>query len=154
MVRSARRARVASPSNGPVFDPTERYRSQKARTAEVSSAFDVPAAVVVVGCAGVVVVLDPRPVVGGVDGVAAAPAANRFGKVSPTTAAHVVADLGNRVDYILDGGACPVGVESTVVDCSVVPAQILRPGAITAEQVSALLHGELAPALGPAARPG
>jgi L-threonylcarbamoyladenylate synthase len=84
----------------------------------------------------------------------AAPSANRFGKVSPTTAAHVVADLGNRVDYILDGGACPVGVESTIVDCSVVPAQILRPGAITAEQVSALLHGELAPALGPSRAAG
>jgi L-threonylcarbamoyladenylate synthase len=78
----------------------------------------------------------------------AAPSANRFGKVSPTTAAHVAADLGSDVDYILDGGHCPVGVESTIVDCTTAPPQILRPGAITAEQVSALLHSELAPAAG------
>ena len=57
----------------------------------------------------------------------AAPSANRFGKVSPTTAQHVAADLGTAVDYILDGGACPVGVESTIVDCSVGPPQLLRP---------------------------
>lgn len=84
----------------------------------------------------------------------AAPSANRFGKVSPTTAAHVAADLGDAVDYILDGGPCPVGVESTIVDCSVTPPQILRPGAITAEQVSALLDGELAPAAGPSRAAG
>lgn len=84
----------------------------------------------------------------------AAPSANRFGKVSPTTAEHVAADLGAAVDYILDGGACPVGVESTIVDCSVSPPQLLRPGAITAEQVSALLHGELAPAAGPSRAAG
>lgn len=84
----------------------------------------------------------------------AAPSANRFGKVSPTTATHVVADLGDAVDYILDGGACPVGVESTIVDCSVTPPQLLRPGAITAEQVSALLDGELAPAAGPSRAAG
>ena len=48
----------------------------------------------------------------------AAPSANRFGHVSPTTAAHVEADLGSDVDYILDGGPCAVGVESTIVDFS------------------------------------
>ena len=48
----------------------------------------------------------------------AAPSANRFGAVSPTTADHVVADLGDDVDYVLDGGACEVGVESTIVDLS------------------------------------
>ncbi|MEQ1700813.1 MAG: Sua5 family C-terminal domain-containing protein, partial [Ilumatobacteraceae bacterium] len=64
------------------------------------------------------------------------------------------ADLGDAVDYILDGGACPVGVESTIVDCSVTPPQLLRPGAITAEQVSALLDGELAPATGPSRAAG
>jgi len=83
----------------------------------------------------------------------AAPSANRFGRVSPTMAAHVLADLGGDVDYILDGGACPVGVESTIVDCTVTPAQILRPGAITAEQVSALL-GDLAEASGPSRAAG
>ena len=84
----------------------------------------------------------------------AAPSANRFGRVSPTMAAHVLADLGGDVDYILDGGPCPVGVESTIVDCSVTPVQILRPGAITAEQVSALLEGELAEASGPSRAAG
>ncbi len=84
----------------------------------------------------------------------AAPSANRFGKVSPTTAAHVVADLGSRVDYVLDGGACPVGVESTIVDCTVTPPQILRPGGIGSEEVSALLSGALAEAVGPSRAPG
>lgn len=84
----------------------------------------------------------------------AAPSANRFGKVSPTTAAHVVADLGSRVDYVLDGGACPVGVESTIVDCSVEPPQILRPGGISSEEISALLSGALAEAGGPSRAPG
>ena len=48
----------------------------------------------------------------------AAPSANRFGSVSATTATHVVQDLGDAVDYILDGGPCQVGVESTIVDVS------------------------------------
>lgn len=84
----------------------------------------------------------------------AAPSANRFGKVSPTTAAHVAGDLGELVDYVLDGGACPVGVESTIVDCTVVPPQILRPGGIGSEEIAALLGGELAPAGGPSRAPG
>ena len=84
----------------------------------------------------------------------AAPSANRFGEVSPTTAQHVALDLGDRVDYVLDSGPCPVGVESTIVDCSVEPPQILRPGAITAEQVSALLSGRLSPASGPSRAAG
>lgn len=71
----------------------------------------------------------------------AAPSANRFGHVSPTTAAHVRADLGADVDLVLDGGSCPVGVESTIVDCTVDPPQILRPGAIDEEQVARLLLG-------------
>ncbi len=81
----------------------------------------------------------------------AAPSANRFGRVSPTTAAHVVADLGGDVDYVLDGGPCPVGVESTIVDCTTYPPQVLRPGAITAEQIDALL-GAPPGALGGASR--
>jgi L-threonylcarbamoyladenylate synthase len=71
----------------------------------------------------------------------AAPSANRFGQVSPTTAAHVRADLGDEVDLVLDGGACPVGVESTIVDCTVGPPQILRPGGIPDEQIARLLEG-------------
>lgn len=83
----------------------------------------------------------------------AAPSANRFGMVSPTTAAHVAADLGDAVDYVLDGGACPVGVESTIVDCTVEPVQILRPGGIPSEQIEALL-GQVAPAAGPSRAAG
>lgn len=84
----------------------------------------------------------------------AAPSANRFGKVSPTTADHVRADLGDLVDYVLDGGPCPVGVESTIVDCTVAPAQILRPGGIADEQIAALLRNDVAPAAGPSRASG
>lgn len=83
----------------------------------------------------------------------AAPSANRFGAVSPTTAAHVAADLGDDVDFILDGGPCEVGVESTIVDCTVRPAQILRAGAITDEQIAGLL-GAVGDAAGPSRAPG
>jgi L-threonylcarbamoyladenylate synthase len=68
-------------------------------------------------------------------GALAAPSANSFGRVSPTTAEHVRADLGEKpggeVDLILDGGACPVGIESTIVDLSGAQPTLLRPGAIT-----------------------
>lgn len=84
----------------------------------------------------------------------AAPSANRFGKVSPTTAAHVIADLGSRADYVLDGGACPVGVESTIVDCTVTPPQILRPGGIASEEINTILGGALAAADGASRAPG
>ena len=75
----------------------------------------------------------------GVAGVAA-PSANRFGRVSPTTAAHVAeefADLDREALFILDGGACPVGIESTLVDCSRAAPVLLRPGMITAVQIEA-----------------
>ncbi len=88
------------------------------------------------------------------EGGLAAPSANRFGMVSPTTADHVRSDLGDRVDYVLDGGPCPIGVESTIVDCTVGPPQILRPGAISAEQVRALLDVDLAAAAGPSRASG
>ena len=58
----------------------------------------------------------------------AAPSANRFGRVSPTMASHVREELGDRVDFILDGGACVVGIESTIVDLSSGEPAILRPG--------------------------
>jgi L-threonylcarbamoyladenylate synthase len=63
----------------------------------------------------------------------AAPSANRSGRPSPTTAAHVVADLGTGVDLVLDGGPCPVGLESTVVDARGDRAVVLREGSITRE---------------------
>jgi L-threonylcarbamoyladenylate synthase len=84
----------------------------------------------------------------------AAPSANRFGRVSPTTAQHVHDDLGDDVDLILDGGPCPVGVESTIVDCSVDPPQLLRPGGIPTEQIQSLLRGQIDNSSGPARAPG
>lgn len=68
----------------------------------------------------------------------AAPSANRFGAVSPTTADHVVADLGDDVDYVLDGGPCTVGVESTIVDLSRGRAVLLRPGGLAREAIEAV----------------
>jgi L-threonylcarbamoyladenylate synthase len=68
----------------------------------------------------------------------AAPSANRFGNVSPTTANAVAAELGDYLadgDQILDGGACDVGVESTIIDCTGDTPKILRPGAITVEMI-------------------
>jgi L-threonylcarbamoyladenylate synthase len=66
----------------------------------------------------------------------AAPSANRFGHVSPTTAAHVLDDLDGRIDAVLDAGPTPRGVESTVLDVTVSPMRIFRPGAVTAEQIA------------------
>jgi L-threonylcarbamoyladenylate synthase len=69
----------------------------------------------------------------------AAPSANRFGHVSPTSAAAVVEELGDYLskgDVVLDGGACDVGVESTIIDCTDLVPRILRPGAVTAEMIS------------------
>jgi L-threonylcarbamoyladenylate synthase len=68
----------------------------------------------------------------------AAPSANRFGKISPTTADHVRRDLGDEVDFILDGGPCGVGIESTIVDLSRGHPVLLRPGRITAADIAAV----------------
>jgi len=65
----------------------------------------------------------------------AAPSANRFGHVSPTTAEDVQDELGDDVDVVLDGGPCTVGVESTIVDCTGEKLVILRPGGVTRERV-------------------
>jgi len=73
----------------------------------------------------------------------AAPSANRFGRISPTTAEHVRAELGAAVDVVLDGGACGVGIESTIVDLSRGRAVLLRPGQITPAQVAAVLGAEV-----------
>ena len=67
----------------------------------------------------------------------AAPSANQFGRVSPTTAAHVQGEFGDEL-LILDGGACSVGIESTIIDCSRGRPVLLRPGAIAPEQVQAV----------------
>ncbi len=75
----------------------------------------------------------------------AAPSANRSGAVSPTTAAHVLEGLGGRIAAVLDGGACPVGVESTVLDLTGGGPVLLRPGGVPVEAIEA--------AIGPVGRP-
>lgn len=77
----------------------------------------------------------------------AAPSANPFGYVSPTTAWHVQDSLGGRIGWILDGGACACGVESTIVFVADAP-RLLRPGVITREQLEAALGVPVAPAKG------
>lgn len=69
----------------------------------------------------------------------AAPSANRSGHISPTDAQQVMAELDNRIAMVLDGGRCPVGIESTVIDASVNPPLILRPGSITFDELSRLV---------------
>jgi L-threonylcarbamoyladenylate synthase len=72
-----------------------------------------------------------------------APSANRSGHVSPTSAAHVLADLRGRIDIIIDGGPCSVGVESTIVSCAGQPT-LLRPGGIPREAIERVLGSALA----------
>ena len=83
----------------------------------------------------------------------AAPSANRSGRVSPTTASHVLADLDGRVDAVLDGGAAPVGIESTVVACLDGPPRLLRPGGAAREAIEAGLGGALLSPAEDGARP-
>ena len=77
-------------------------------------------------------------------GGVAAPSANRFGRVSATTAAHVREEFGDSVACVLDGGAADVGIESTIVDCSRATPTLLRPGWITPQQLEAALGAPLA----------
>jgi L-threonylcarbamoyladenylate synthase len=88
----------------------------------------------------------------------AAPSANLFSRPSPTTAAHVVEDLGGRIDLVLDGGATTIGLESTVVDLSASRPRLLRQGAVPVEALAALLPDlETAPLIvagGPKVSPG
>src|SRR4051794_5789271 len=80
-----------------------------------------------------------------------APSANRSGHVSPTTAAHVFADLQGRIDLIIDGGATPVGIESTIVACLGEP-MLLRPGGISRSDIERVLGAKVADA--PVSQPG
>jgi L-threonylcarbamoyladenylate synthase len=85
----------------------------------------------------------------------AAPSANRFGRVSPTTADHVRTELGSEVDVVLDGGPCAVGVESTIVDCSGEPLALLRLGGVPAEHVEEIVGEPVARRIvGEVAAPG
>jgi L-threonylcarbamoyladenylate synthase len=85
-----------------------------------------------------------------------APSANSFGRISPTTAAHVRADLGEKpagkVDMILDGGPCPVGIESTIIDLSGAAPRLLRPGAVARGALEAVLRVPVSDALRDAPR--
>lgn len=88
----------------------------------------------------------------------AAPSANRHGLVSATSVAHVIDDFGDLLDpdrdVILDGGPSPLGVESTIVDCTVDPPQVLRPGAIPTETIAELIGEAIAAASGPSRAAG
>jgi L-threonylcarbamoyladenylate synthase len=84
----------------------------------------------------------------------AAPSANRSGRVSPTEAAHVAEELGDRVSLILDAGRTPVGLESTVLGLSGDIPALLRPGGITSERLTELLGSIAAPAAGRPKSPG
>jgi L-threonylcarbamoyladenylate synthase len=84
----------------------------------------------------------------------AAPSANRSGRVSPTEAGHVVAELGDQVALILDGGRTPVGLESTVLDLTGATPALLRPGGVTLEELAAVLGPIAAAPTGPPRSPG
>jgi L-threonylcarbamoyladenylate synthase len=71
----------------------------------------------------------------------AAPSANPAGEISPTTAEHVATSLGERVDLILDGGSCPIGLESTVVDLTGPAPRLLRPGGLVRSAIEAEIGG-------------
>jgi L-threonylcarbamoyladenylate synthase len=84
----------------------------------------------------------------------AAPSANRSGRVSPTTAAHVAADLGDEVAMILDGGAAAIGVESTVIDLTGGEPALLRPGGLASEAIERRIGPLRPPPAGAARSPG
>jgi L-threonylcarbamoyladenylate synthase len=85
----------------------------------------------------------------------AAPSANRFGRVSPTSADHVREDLGDDVDLVVDGGRCTVGVESTIVDCTGAAPAVLRIGGVAVEDVERVVGGAVGRLLqGEVAAPG
>ena len=83
-----------------------------------------------------------------------APSANRFGQVSPTCAEHVVNDLGDSVDLVLDGGQCTIGIESTIVECTNSNVQVLRPGKVSALDIAAITGMTISAVDGPSRAPG
>jgi L-threonylcarbamoyladenylate synthase len=93
-----------------------------------------------------------RAILAAFGGALAAPSANRFGRISPTTAAHVREDLGDEVDLIVDGGPARVGVESTIVDLTGAVPAVLRAGAITPSQLGAALDQAVVTRVGGAVR--
>ena len=93
-----------------------------------------------------------RAILAAFGGALAAPSANRFGRISPTSAEHVRADLGDEVDLIVDGGPARVGVESTIVDLTGAVPAVLRTGAITASQLGDALGAPVVTRVGGAVR--
>lgn len=85
-----------------------------------------------------------RDLLAALGGPLVGPSANRSGRVSPTSADHVMSDLEGRIDAVLDGGACPVGLESTIVACLGGTPRLLRPGGIPREAIEAVLGAKLA----------
>ena len=83
-----------------------------------------------------------------------APSANRFGRVSPTNAQHVVDDLGDAVNLVLDGGQCEIGIESTIVECTDSSVQILRPGKVSAVEIAKVTGIDISITDGPSRAPG
>ncbi|MFT0858511.1 L-threonylcarbamoyladenylate synthase [Ancylobacter sp. G4_0304] len=106
--------------------------SELARAGHSSVAIRVPAHEV----ARAVLAAAGRPI--------AAPSANRSGHVSPTTAEHVLADLDGAIDLVLDAGPCAVGIESTILDCTISPPALLRPGGLAREAIEQVLGAKLA----------
>lgn len=84
-----------------------------------------------------------RAVLAGAGRPIVAPSANRSGRVSPTTAAHVLGDLDGRIDAVIDGGATSMGLESTIVACLDSAPRLLRPGALPREEIEALIGRKL-----------
>ncbi|MEG1879122.1 MAG: L-threonylcarbamoyladenylate synthase [Pseudoflavonifractor sp.] len=80
-----------------------------------------------------------RAILAAADLPVAAPSGNTSGRPSPTTAAHMLDDMDGKIDGIVDGGPCTVGVESTIIDLTLKPPRLLRPGGITLEQLQAVL---------------
>jgi L-threonylcarbamoyladenylate synthase len=77
-------------------------------------------------------------------GGVAAPSANKFGHISPTSAQHVRDEFGDELPIVIDGGECEVGIESTIIDCTVTPPRVLRPGMISAAEIADALGSEIA----------
>jgi len=80
-----------------------------------------------------------RKIIAAADVPVAAPSGNTSGRPSPTTAAHMLEDMDGKIDAIMEGGACGVGVESTIIDLTCAPPRLLRPGGVTLEQLREVL---------------
>ena len=96
-----------------------------------------------------------RKVISGLNLPIAAPSGNTSGRPSPTTASAMLEDMDGKIDAILDGGPCAVGVESTIIDLTVTPPRLLRPGGVTLEELEEVLGGvEVDPAVRRLMAPG